>query len=354
MKKICFVANELLGGGAERVMTVIANDLVSRGIKVSFMLLKSSQCVYTLDSRIKVNVLKGDSKKKNPIEQIRYIRKNIKKEKNTVYVSFLTYTNLYLIMASIGLGVRVIVSERNDPRYSIPGNFKKIVRYFLYFSPWCKKIIFQTPGAMKYYPESIQKKGIIIVNPIKQDLPERFEGMRSNRIVSFGRFEEQKNYTMLINAFSKFVSNNPEYILELYGKGTKEEALREEAKRLGLSKKIVFNDFSENVHELVLDAKMFILPSNYEGLSNSMLEAMAIGLPTICTDCPSGGAKMVILNKVNGILIPVKDTLKLTNAMETIVGNLELEKKLSCNAYKIREEFSQTKICSIWETELFN
>ena len=183
-------------------------------------------------------------------------------------------------------------------------------------------------------------------------MPNVFTGTRSKTVVSFGRFEEQKNYKMLIEAFAEFLKKHNDYKLVLYGKGSLETELKKRVTELGINKKVDFAGFCPNVHECILNAAMFVLPSNYEGLSNSMLEAMAIGLPVICTDCPPGGAREYITNKVNGILVPVGNVHKTCEAMCYMAEYEDEANKMGKQASELREKLSSNTVCKLWEQVL--
>lgn len=348
MKKIFFITNEMSGGGAERVMSVLANYLNEHGFNVNFLVLQKLEESYKIDSGVSIYQWR-ERKKGDAIGQIKFLRSFMKKNPGAIFVSFFTHQNLYSIIASLGLKIKVVVSERNAPKYSIHGFGKKVMRNILYASPLCDKIVFQTIGAQKYFSNKIQRKCIIIANPLKTELPEIFKGVRSKKIVSIGRFEKQKNHNMLIEAFAEFLKIHDDYRLVLYGKGSLEKELREKSKELGIGNKVDFEGFHQNVHELVLDAAMFVLPSDYEGLSNSMLEAMAIGLPVICTDCPPGGAREYITNKVNGILVPVGDAHKTCEAMCYMAEHEDEANKMGERAYELRERLDSHEICRQWE-----
>ena len=349
MKKVFFVTNELSGGGAERVISVLANYLSKCAYKVSIIALQgTAKMEYSIDKGIDIiewtDHMSGDFR-----GQIRFIRSQMKQNPDATFISFFTHQNLYTILASMGLSNRVIVSERNDPHYSINGKVKKILRTLLYASRMCDSVVFQTQGAMDYFPKVIQKKGIIIANPLKEGLPRRFEGVRKKVIVSFGRLEAQKNYPMLIDAFARFQKCHPEYSLVLYGRGSQEADLKKKVLEMNLENNVEFAGFSKNVHDEIRDATVFVLPSNYEGLSNSMLEAMAIGLPVICTDCPPGGAREYIQDYSNGILVRVGDAEGVCKALNYIVENRRQAEMISKNAEKIRCLLSSDVISGKWE-----
>ena len=167
-------------------------------------------------------------------------------------------------------------------------------------------------------------------------------------MVTFCRLERQKNLPMLVRAFARFHEACPDYELEIYGNGKERAALVSLIDDLGLSGIAKICEGRPDVHDVVRDAAMFALSSDYEGLSNSMLEAMAIGLPVICTDCPCGGARMVIEDGENGLLVPVGDEEALVDAMVRMASSPALTVMLSHNAAVLRERLSASKICSEW------
>ena len=156
-----------------------------------------------------------------------------------------------------------------------------------------------------------------------------------------------KNHKMLIEAFSIFEKRFPMYTLHFYGKGPLEADLKNYAIKLGVLNKIVFHGFTNRVDEKIRHSGMFVLSSNYEGISNSMIEALALGLPVISTDCPIGGSKMYIEDGVNGLLVPVGNCEKLAEAMGKIAEDTKLTQKMSENAQKVRVNYSIRRIADL-------
>ena len=255
-------------------------------------------------------------------------------------------TNIYLIPSIISKRVKIILSERNDPNRFPQSKLLKKIRVLLY--QFSDIIVFQTNDAKNFFNKTIQKKGVIIPNPIKEDLPYVNVGKRKREIVNFCRLAPQKNLKMLIDAFSMLCNDHPNFKLSIYGRGPLESELREYAEKLLGKDKVTISNYTENIHDKIKDSAMFVSSSDYEGMSNSMLESMAIGLPTICTDCPIGGARMVIKQYENGLLVPVGDTVALYRAMKEVVENEELSNKLSKNATRIRKELSTQNIFVKW------
>ena len=194
-----------------------------------------------------------------------------------------------------------------------------------------------------------QKKGTVIPNPLSPNLPKPFHGERKKQFVTFCRIDKQKNLPLMIDSFIEVHKKHPDFILKIYGNGIIEKEIREYIEKNNAQKYIILNDFLKSIHNEILDSYGFISSSDYEGMSNSMLEALAIGLPCICTDCPIGGAKMIIKDGLNGLLVPVKDKEAMVKAINRLIENPELANKLSKEAIKIREKLDQDRICEEWE-----
>src|SRR5699024_9689750 len=103
-----------------------------------------------------------------------------------------------------------------------------------------------------------------------------------------------------------------------------------------------------NIIECIKDAEIFVLPSNSEGMPNSLIEAMALGIPSIATDCPIGGSAEIIKNNQNGLLIKMNEESELIKAMELLIDNLEIREKVNKKANKIIKEYEGKKVCSEW------
>ena len=216
------------------------------------------------------------------------------------------------------------------------------------------KIVFQTEDAKNTYPENIAAKGTVIFNPIKENLPERYTGERNKNITTFCRISYQKNLPVLVKAFSEVHKDFEDYRLCIIGNtqnADDEKALRETEdliEKLNLNDFVDFEPFSLNVHEKIIEDAVYVNSSDYEGMSNAMLEAMAIGMPVVCTDCPIGGASAVIKDGENGLLVPVGDVESLAEAIKSVISDKELSAKLSENAVKIKDELSLINIARKW------
>ena len=349
MKNILFLIAQLGNGGAERVSTELANEMHQRGHKVSIIVFDDSLAEYKVDEGIEVRFLKNPEGKTGFIKRIGLLRKEIDSI-SPDYIVELGFAGRYLYLGGISKKYKVITSCRNDPSlYCSDGLKNKLWRLLRdRYQKQSYKMVFQTEDAKNYFAESIQKKSKIIPNPIKENLPERHEGKRDNRIVAFSRLNKQKNLTMLLKGFAVFQEKHPDYTLEIYGRGEELDNLIQEAKNLGISESVYFCGFCSDIHKRILSARMFVSTSDYEGISNSMLEALGVGLPVICTDCPVGGARMAIESGVNGVLIPVRDQEALIAEMIRLAEDDVFVEKISTNAVAIRERLSIRTITDEW------
>lgn len=348
-KEVLFVSNFFGDGGAARVISVLAEELANRGYAVTV-------CSYPRKDReeyrraANVKYVRFEMKHRKgvlyKIERIAKLRKEIRKHKDATVISFEYFMNMQTVVAMAGLGNRLIISERNDPAAMGGKTPTKQLRNFLYGFADC--LVCQTRDALEYFPKNIQRKSTVIMNPIKENLPEPWQGERKKQVVNFCRLEKQKNLPLLIDAFEAFYQTHPDYTLVIYGNGKERDSLTEYIRTKKLEKVITLHPAVQDVHDRVKDAEMFVSSSDYEGLSNSMIEAMAIGLPTICTDCPCGGARMVIQNNENGILIPTNNKEKLLNAMCAVAENPDFASKTVNCAQSIKEKFSSKEIGREW------
>jgi len=280
------------------------------------------------------------------IDEIRWCTDFLYQRKDAIVVSFLHPTDQIMMIASRATGNKIIVSERADPKRYFKKRYTEL--FLKKYYPHINSMVFQTDVAFSSYPDVVQKNGIIIENPVPSDLPSPYFGKRRKTVVNFCRLTPQKNIPLLIDAFDRFHELHGDYQLHIYGDGELKEQLLDYISTKNSSSSISILPFSNKVHDLINDCAMFVSSSDYEGMSNSMLEAMAIGLPTVCTDCPIGGAAYIIKDHENGILVPINDAELLANAMAEIADDENLSIKLSENGLKIRSVLDISVIGKKW------
>ena len=348
MKNVTFLIHMLGVGGAERVAAVLCNELANNPeYNISIIRYTDEHSEYEINPKINIYTL--------PYHENRILRVidrfaqfvKIMRETKTDTLVMLAIGNSFTFLIHKLCGVKLILSQRNDPIAEYRDDRKKGMLAARYFKD-ADRVVFQTDDERDYFEPSIREHSTIILNPIKQNLPEPYDGDREKIVVNFCRLERQKNIPLLIDAFIEFHNTYPEYKLNIYGEGTEKEKLESLISKKNADSFIDILPFSKNVHKDVLKAAMFVSTSDYEGISNSMIEAMAIGIPTICTDCPAGGSKMIITDHDNGILVKVGDRQEVVEAMKEIASDVQLSRKLSMNGAMIRERLSVSKIAQQW------
>ncbi len=354
-QKTIIVVTETLGvDGPERVISALMNEWHRMGYDIKAVITRAElrEATYQVSENIELHYIDAH-KKGGPlarINEIRDLRKILKKYPNAIGISFLVSTSFSLAMASRGLKIRVILSERNDP-HQVP--FTSLQRKMRDLSmEMADACVFQTLDAKAYFSEKVQKKGTIIYNPVNPSLPERYTGERKKVFVAAGRLARQKNYPMMLKAFSKITKEYPEYKLLILGEGPDREELENLVQSLGIADQVKMPGFSNNVYAEMTDCAAYVSSSDFEGMSNSMLEALAMGIPTICTDCPIGGAKTVIQDKENGLLVPIGDEAAMYNAMKLIIEHPDVADSMGQKAYELSDKLNIHDIADTW-TKLF-
>ena len=346
MKKILFVNASLTNGGSERVMVKLANYMSSfNGFNVAMISIIDDNITYKLNNNIKLyNLHEKKNCYNSKFSRIRKIRNVVKKYKPDCVISFMYNINIYTLISCIGICNNVIVSERNNPHYR-----SKITKLLeeLFYSIFARKVVFQTEEVKNYYSKSIRNKSVVIPNPVDQ-VNSIYYNSESKKIIAIGRLNKQKNFSLLIHAFSMFLSKYPDYNLFIYGDGDLRDDLISLCEKLKITNSVFFPGFVSDISDKFKDAHMYVSSSDFEGISNSMLEALSYGIPTISTDSAGGGAKSMIIDGVNGILVPVNDENRLYEAMCIIAGDNEFANNISNNSYKLIKNYSIDKIFSKW------
>lgn len=339
-EKIVFVIPNMTGGGTERVISLLSDRYIQMGYEVDIMQFAGYEHAYVLNEGINDFSIAPQSHGSLivAIKRIWDMRKYFRKNPDCYIFAFCVNGTIFSVIATLLHKRHLLVAERSSPLSCKEPHLRN----------WAYRhadaIAFQTADGISYFPKAIAKKAVIIPNAVAPDVPERYIGVREKKIVSVGRLSKEKNHSLLLNAFAIFYRKMPEYTLHLYGEGDCERDLRAQAKELQIEHAIVWHGFSSNAKQEIVNSAMFVLPSNYEGISNSMVEALGMGLPTIATDCPIGGARAYIRDGENGLIVPVGDKQAMADAMYRIASDEEFSKKLSENASKVKEQYSMESI----------
>lgn len=358
--KITLLIGSLTGGGAERVVCNLANFLVKKNHKVTILTVNDLK-TYETDDRVRHVVLYRKTGSHLPhfiINLIRINRMNryFRKEKMDVYLTFLPELTKLILLQKRFLRCPIILAQRSDPEvyyHASEHNRKSFEKYYSQADGY----VFQTEDAKKFF----EHRGInvlnslVVANAVNQDFVSKsYKGTRRKVIVSAGRLTKAKNFSMLIEAFSQIQDKYSEYNLEIFGDGELKEKLIQQAESKGLKERVIFPGYVNNLGEKIKDASLFVLSSDYEGMSNALMEAMTLGLPVISTDCPAGGSRFLIEDGKNGRLVPVGDVEKMKEAIDDMLSDYGASIQMGVEARKICDELQSDKVYSKWEDFIKN
>lgn len=352
MKIVIFII-ALNKGGAERVITNLCNEYLVQENQITIITCIKAQSQYLLDkriSRICLDEKKGDEKQNQIIRFIRRRKKLKRILKNMdadVLLNVLPEPSFLALSLKRKGGVPMIVSERSAPEIEYAFWPYKIAMRLLYRK--ADGLIMQTEAAKSYFPKAIRDKSVVIPNPVnKAAMRKPFQGERKKEIVAVGRLTKEKNYFLLIDAFQRICGSFPEYCLIIYGDGPLWDELEAYIKTRDLGSRVVLAGQKDDIFDWIYQSSLFVLSSSYEGLPNALMEAMALGLPVIATDCIGGGPRSLIKNGYNGLLVKPEDSECLGNAMSYVLSDQAFAKKLGENAGKLIMDLKPEKIYRQW------
>lgn len=310
------------------MVSLLANKMVEQGHQVGIICLKFNDVYYQVDSAVKVTLAMQQTR--NRFTELFWLRKYVKKERPDVVIAFTEGVYCFTIAALLGTKIPVIASERLDPS-AMTWKRNLLKRLLLPYADW---LVVQTKTIKDYFPKNIQKKTSIIFNPVKDEALAssmdngqlEMDNSERPRIISVARLYPQKNQEMMIRAFAKIADKYPDWKLVMYGEGPRRQSLQLIIDNLQLTNRVQLPGRTEKVVEELRKSKIFCLSSDYEGMSNSMIEAICVGLPIVSTKV--SGTDELIQDGVNGLLVDIGDEQGMTDALKKLIQNEELMKKM--------------------------
>lgn len=347
MKKIMFIVPVLSHGGAERVVSVLSSQMAEMGYDVEIILYSRSQKEYPVSPKASIFVLSAHVKFIRKIQRPLQIRKYVKNASPDIIIPFLPPSVVETYFACLGLKIPTIGTVRNNPNCE-QGLLNKT---FLRILPKMNAIFCQTVSQKELLSETCQSKAFVLPNPVSPILLESYHKRvyhdTLKTLVTLGRLDAQKNHAMLIDAVSIVHKSFPEVILNIYGEGKEYESLQNKIRNLHAENYIFLKGRTEDSNSVLLASDIFVFSSNFEGMPNALMEAMAQGLPCISTDCPTG-PKELIGNNERGLLVKMNDVAALAEGIIYFLKHPSLAKKCGQNAHDyILENYDAEKISKL-------
>lgn len=355
-KKLLFYTMIMTKGGTENTIANLVNHFIN---EFDIILVTNIKCdiEYELNPQIQCVSIDAENKKneknmkkvitKLSLQRSQKLKEIILKEKPDLLLTFLPEPTIRALgLKKYFKNIPIIVAIRNHPKQEFTLPFLKIIRNYYYRK--ADKIILQDNTYAKYLKKNIQHKITVIPNFLSPNLDVATKTtIREKKIVTVTRLEKQKNISLLIKAFSKLNRKFDGYKLYICGTGSEKNYLEEQIKRLNLEKRAFLLGRVKRIEDVIKNASIFVLPSNYEGMPNVLLEAMALSLPVITTRSTEVIDK-IIKSGVNGIVVKKKDVYELTSAMEYLLENPHIASMLGERASKVRVDYSQDSIIEKW------
>lgn len=362
-RHILFLVSGMQGGGAERVASTLCNYWVNKGYKVTLMPTFSGRgdCIYHLDEKVKLDYLADRVAGNKSLIWNRFLRfwtlrKIILRDKPDVIISFLTHVNVAAVLSAFGSKIPVIISERTYPPSYPLGFVLTALRKLVY--PFASAIVMQTDQGLAWLKDNAsQNNGVVIYNPVAYPMinsppiviPKDIITKPRKVCLSVGRLDEGKRFSEIISAFNKVAKKFFDWDLVILGDGPEREQLEIEISNLNLQDRVYLPGHAGNVSDWYSFADAYVMNSRYEGFPNTLLEAMAHGLPVISVNCDTG-PKEIITDGIDGLLLnSLESNSGLASAMQKIFQDPVFSRSLGQAATKVRKRFSLDYIGSKWD-----
>lgn len=350
--KFTFVIADLTAGGAQRVASLVLNGLAAKGYEIDVLCLAApAQPFFPLHPTIRVHYLDLLQQTSGLIEalkancrRVKALREAIAAQSSDTVLSFVAETNILTAFAARGLGKRVLVSERADPRLFPQGLLWRVLRPLAYAI--VDTIVCQTQYAARYfrrYKTAIAPNPVLFseTSPLPLELPERY-------IVTIGRFDAVKNYPSLIRSFQPVAAQYPDLHLVIVGDGPEKQTIEDQIASCGLQGRVHLPGPISNPKAVLEKAALFVLPSLSEGMPNVLLEAMTLGIASVATHC-TPPIDEIITHGLDGIIIPVRNESALSIAMGDLYDNPNFRRLLGENAKKSARRYAMDDVLKVWE-----
>lgn len=352
--RVLFAVSSLSPGGAERVISELANSFVSRFAAIGVLTLSSDvKDHYSLDPHVERIALDVLWNSRTPwvsltgnLRRSSLIREAVKSFRPDIIISFIEQTNVRVLAAVLGLGVPVIVSERIDPRRYHVGRAWNVARRLLY--PFASGIVVQSEPVASWARAFLKADRVHVVPNFVRSLPMPSGSRSKNSVLAVGRLDRQKGFDILLRAFHAAGLAERGASLTILGDGPERATLDSLARELRIEHAVALPGVVSDPERWMAQATVFVLSSRFEGFPNVLLEAMAMGCPVIASDCDSG-PRDIVRDDVDGVLVPPEDVNRLSAALARLMKDAAAREAIAEAGLAVRERFSKEAIVSQWD-----
>lgn len=358
---LMIVIHSLHGGGAERVTADLSGYWRTRGYEVTVVTQAGPEHdAYPLQASVRREVLGTAGSSGNKFEalysnlrRLWRLRRLIRQYQPTIVLGMMTTSSVLAILAARGLSVRVIATEHTHPPFqALPPVWKKM-REKVY--PQAYKVVALTSDTARWLEEHIPGSRVCVIpnsvawplaqtDPIVEPPP---RGVRK-RLLAVGRLHSNKGFDLLLKAFASIQSYFPDWDLVILGEGSERESLQAQVQALGLEDRVDLPGRVGNVGQWYQSSDLYVLSSRVEGLSNTLLESMASGLPVIAFDCDTG-PREIVRHGIDGALVrPVEDVEALAAHLSDLMAHPDKRRALAMRALDVRDRFSAARVMALW------
>ena len=343
--KVFFILDSLAAGGAERVVAVLSSSL-SKKYDVEILCFFDIAPFYNVDEKVKIVNIEKRCKSTNTLMKMLFLRRYIKanKNKSSIVISFMMPFYIMSGIALQGVRIPIIASERSNP--FIESRIRRLLTKIL--SKRFSLFVAQTEGARAFFSH-YKTPSTIIYNPLNSSfLNQTHVDPEELKIVSVGRLIPVKNHKLLVDAFELAHKEIQESSLVIYGDGCMKQELQIYIDQKGLAKSIILAGTTQDVPKALKEASVYACTSNYEGMPNAVIEAMACGIPVVSTKV--FGSVDVIKNGENGFLVDIGNTKELAKAFIALLKDKKLRLDIGGKAIAIKNIVDPQLINNKWET----
>lgn len=342
-------------GGAERIMALLTSAWAARGTEVTLLTVAgpAQDRFFEIDPSVQLRQLDLyrpshgalDAISSN-MRRLRVIRAAIRSSQPDVVLSFAIETSVLTILATLGLGVPVVVEEHIYSSWPPLPRTWRVLRQATY--PMASSVVALTPSALATLGLARGRRGRVIPNPVMPPPVGSRQPADPPVIVAMGRLVPQKGFDMLLDAFASLAGRHPSWSLEIWGEGPERAALERRSDALGLGDRVAFPGRTQAPYDELRRASFFVMSSRREGFPTVLGEAMACGTAVVSFDCPSGPREL-IRDGVDGLLIPPNDVDGLAAGIERLISHPNLVGDLSSRAPEVIDRYSLSSVLNMWD-----